>query len=88
MPPARMARKAAKPPMVFLIQATRNRDAEAVQVRLDELLCATAGAHNACWTLKSSKSANSTKFAGATGAWPRVPGQTCGRESGTLACLK
>jgi low affinity Fe/Cu permease len=32
--------------MVFLIQSTQNRDAIAVQVKLDELLRITAGAHN------------------------------------------
>ena len=33
--------------MVFLIQNTQNRDGEAVQAKLDELLRALAGAHDA-----------------------------------------
>ena len=48
--------------MVFLIQNTQNRDTAAIQLKLDELIRATKGAHNALLDLEELDEASLAEF--------------------------
>jgi low affinity Fe/Cu permease len=50
--------------MVFLIQNTQNRDTEAIQIKLDELIRSTQGAHNALLDLEELDAEARTQVSG------------------------
>jgi hypothetical protein len=66
--------------MVFLIQNTQNLDSEAVQLKLDELIRAIEGAHNALLDWNSWKRKSSTASVPSTRDWRNAPEQIYGGE--------
>jgi low affinity Fe/Cu permease len=67
--------------MVFLIQNTQNRDTEAIQVKLDELIRATNGAHNALLDLEELEEETLDAFRAKYQALARAARAELGRGS-------
>lgn len=62
--------------MVFLIQNTQNRDTAAIQLKLDELIRATQGAHNALMDLEELEERQIEAF---RGRYERLAAEARGR---------
>jgi len=72
--------------MVFLIQNTQNRDTEAIPLKLDELIRATQGAHNALLDLEELEEGSLEAFRKKYETLARVARQELrrgGRDTGT-----
>ena len=65
--------------MVFLIQNTQNRDSHAVQLKLDELIRAVSGAHNALLDLEELEEADLERFRGRYEDLARTAREALGR---------
>ena len=70
--------------MVFLIQRSQNKDALAIQLKLDEFVAALAGASNELVAVESSRRRTSTSCAATTRRSPSTPA-TSGTWSATVA---
>jgi low affinity Fe/Cu permease len=69
--------------MVFLIQNTQNRDTEAMQIKLDELIRATQGAHNALLNLEHLEDEELERYRQHYAALAKRRAESCARASST-----